>query len=491
MTSLSTAAFALPDHLAAKADPALIASRRAALRGDRGEPRPVDRRPVRPPRRRAQGARRHRPGGAGPRPGGPPADRPAAHPAPLRPGPVPGPHRRARTTREPVYVGRLGLTDSDGPSAAGRLALPRGRAVLRRDPRQPDGPGQPPPVPLDPRPDHRLLGRGVHRRTGSRGTPRSTTSPRSSPASAAAGRRGCATCSAPSRPTRTRSSARAPAAPSSSTAARAPARPSSRCTARRTCSTPTRGSGTAAAACCSSGRTSPYLAYVADVLPSLGEEGVQTCTLRDLVPEGATAAVEPDPEVARLKSSAEHGDARSSRPSGSTRSRRRKGMVVETHWADVWLSAADWAEAFEAPDPGTPHNEARDQVWEELLTILVDKHDDEDVPTPTCSGGRCSRTGSWPTAFNRAWPLLEADRPRRRPVVGAGLPAQVRALAQPGRGAGAAAAETPQAWTVSDLPLLDAARQRLGDPEASRRRRRQRGRRRRRARARWTGSSTT
>jgi superfamily I DNA/RNA helicase len=30
-----------------------------------------------------------------------------------------------------------------------------------------------------------------------------------------------------------------------------------------------------------------------------------------------------------------------------------------------------------------------------------------------------------------------------------------------------------RAWTVSDLPLLDAARQRLGDPEASRRRRRQ------------------
>jgi superfamily I DNA/RNA helicase len=30
----------------------------------------------------------------------------------------------------------------------------------------------------------------------------------------------------------------------------------------------------------------------------------------------------------------------------------------------------------------------------------------------------------------------------------------------------------PQAWTVSDLPFLDAARQRLGDPEASRRKRR-------------------
>ena len=49
----------------------------------------------------------------------------------------------------------------------------------------------------------------------------------------------------------------------------------------------------------------PYLAYVADVLPSLGEEGVQTCTLRDLVPEGAVAAVETDPNVARLKATAD------------------------------------------------------------------------------------------------------------------------------------------------------------------------------------------
>jgi hypothetical protein len=49
----------------------------------------------------------------------------------------------------------------------------------------------------------------------------------------------------------------------------------------------------------------PYLAYIADVLPSLGEEGVQTCTLRDLVTEGAAAALETDPEIARLKSSAD------------------------------------------------------------------------------------------------------------------------------------------------------------------------------------------
>ena len=53
------------------------------------------------------------------------------------------------------------------------------------------------------------------------------------------------------------------------------------------------------------GPSRPYLAYVSDVLPSLGEEDVQSCTLRDLVAEGATAAVEKDPEVARLKASAE------------------------------------------------------------------------------------------------------------------------------------------------------------------------------------------
>ncbi len=50
------------------------------------------------------------------------------------------------------------------------------------------------------------------------------------------------------------------------------------------------------------------------------------------------------------------------------------GMTVETAWTDVDVSADDWAEAFGAWEPGTPHNEAREQVREELLTILVDRH---------------------------------------------------------------------------------------------------------------------
>ena len=45
----------------------------------------------------------------------------------------------------------------------------------------------------------------------------------------------------------------------------------------------------------------PYLAYVGDVLPSLGEEGVRTCTVRDLVPESPDARAEDDDRVAALK----------------------------------------------------------------------------------------------------------------------------------------------------------------------------------------------
>src|SRR5690348_5726153 len=120
----------------------------------------------------------------------------------------------------------------------------------------------------------------------------------------------------------------------------------------------------------------PYLAYVADVLPSLGEEGVQTCTLRDLVPEGAAAAVETDPEVARLKSSADlvraiEAAVRFYEEPPST------AMRVETPWDDLRLTADDWAEAFAAREPGTPHNEGRERVWEELLTILTDQYDGE------------------------------------------------------------------------------------------------------------------
>ncbi len=212
----------------------------------------------------------------------------------------------------------------------------------------------------------------------------------------------------------------------------------------------------------------PYLAYVGDILPSLGEEGVQTCTLRDLVPEGAAAAIEADPDVARLKSSAGRVKAIET----AVRFYEKppaKGMMVETHWADIWLSAADWAEAFEAPEPGTAHNEARDQIWEALLTILMDSPGG-DVPADQLRKSLLQNR-ELHTAVNRAWPLIEAAD-----LVADlwSVPAYLRLCApwlSPDDVQQLQRADA-QAWTVSDLPLLDTARQRLGDPQASRRKRR-------------------
>ncbi|MFJ1786135.1 RNA polymerase recycling motor ATPase HelR [Streptomyces anulatus] len=212
----------------------------------------------------------------------------------------------------------------------------------------------------------------------------------------------------------------------------------------------------------------PYLGYVADVLPSLGEEGVLTCTLRDLVAEGAEAGAENDPEVARLKASADLVKA----VEPAVRFYEEPptaGVRVQTHWSDIWLSAADWASAFGAADPGTPHNEARDQVWEELLTILVDKHDG-DAPEEQLRAS-LRRNRELFALFDRAWPLVEAAD-----LVGDlwSVPAYLRKCAPwlTSEEVGRLQRPDAHAWTVSDLPLLDAARQRLGDPEASRRRRR-------------------
>ena len=122
---LTTSAFDLPDRLAAKADPALIAGdeQHFAAIAESLEQSIADL--SGPPRCRAQGARRHRPEGAGPGHGDPPADRSPAHPAPLRPGPVPRTHRQRGQPRARVH--RTAWPHRQrGPPAAARLALPRG-----------------------------------------------------------------------------------------------------------------------------------------------------------------------------------------------------------------------------------------------------------------------------------------------------------------------------------------------------------------------------
>ncbi|MGY1772621.1 RNA polymerase recycling motor ATPase HelR [Blastococcus sp. SYSU D00813] len=216
----------------------------------------------------------------------------------------------------------------------------------------------------------------------------------------------------------------------------------------------------------------PYLAYVADVLPGLGEEGVRTCTLRDLVPGGATAPPEDDAEAAALKASLHLVDA----VEAAVRFHEEppaRGTTVPTPWADVRITADDWAEAFAAPGPGAPHDEAREQVWDALLDVVVDLVVDADADVePGQVRAVVGRDRELRETLERAWPLLDAADvlgdlwtvPAYLRRCAPGLTAdQVRRLQR----------ADATAWTVSDLPLLDAARLRVGDPGAARRRQQQ------------------
>lgn len=224
----------------------------------------------------------------------------------------------------------------------------------------------------------------------------------------------------------------------------------------------------------------PYLAYVADVLPSLGEDGVLTATVRGLLPEGATAPAEADQRVADLKSRRDLVDA----VEPAVRLYEEppaEALLVETPWDEVWLYPEDWAEAFGAPDSGTPHNEAREDVWTALLQILVEAHSAATDP----NAARDGENGGPSTellyrsfesnrrlraAFARAWPVLRAEEivgdlftvpaylSRCAPTL---EPSEVRSLQR----------ADPQAWTLSDLPILDAARRRIGDPDTAWKRR--------------------
>ena len=328
-----------------------------------------------------------------------------------------------------------------GSPAAGRLALPGGRAVLRRDPRQPDGSGEPPQVPLDPGPDQRLLGRGVHRRRlrgaraalddqsafiaslGSSRSPRMRdvlgTIQADQDAIIRAGSRGALVVDG---------------GPGTGKTVVALHR-----TAYLLYSDPRLGHRRGGVLFV--GPHQPYLAYVADVLPSLGEEGVQTCTLRDLVPEGRRCGQRARPrrgpaEVVRGHGEGDRAGGQALRGAAHRRAwrSRRRGSTSG--------SAPPTGPRRSSRASGTPHNEARDQVWEELLAILVDKYDDEEV-SPDAAPPVAGPERRAAQRLHQGVAADRGDRPGRRPVGRAGVPAQVCSLARTRRGPEAAARGSP------------------------------------------------
>jgi len=215
----------------------------------------------------------------------------------------------------------------------------------------------------------------------------------------------------------------------------------------------------------------PYLRYVADVLPSLGEEDVLTCTLADLVPEGAHAVPESDPEVAALKA----GPTLVAAIEPAVALYEEAPEVAHLHesaWGPVQLEPEHFADAFEAVHPSTPHNLARDEIWEELAEIVLAQIDGGEDPDVEQVREELVADEELVAIVHRAWPLLEATD-----LVGDlfEVPAYLRrcapALSQ--QEVQLLQREQPRTWSAEDLPLLDAARYRLGDPGTDARRRRQ------------------
>lgn len=266
----------------------------------------------------------------------------------------------------------------------------------------------------------------------------------------------------------------------------------------------------------------PYLDYIDDVLPSLGEEGALVATLSDLVGGGAgDAPIEPDPDLRRIK-----GDARmASAIDAATALWERvpaTAKPVPTPWGPVPVSAAEWIEVFEASGGDLTHNAVHTAAWERLLELVAERVDatlrratgggddggaDGDADDRWSEGwGEASDDGfgdddpfaaeeefdaygrsvdEGPTravldaddelraAFARLWPLLDPAALLR----GLWVSPEMLAVCAPWltKGEIETLTSAPSAeWTDVDLPSLDAARQRVGDPADEVRRRRAR-----------------
>ncbi|MGP3533768.1 RNA polymerase recycling motor ATPase HelR [Microbacterium sp. RD1] len=214
-----------------------------------------------------------------------------------------------------------------------------------------------------------------------------------------------------------------------------------------------------------------YLAYVQNVLPSLGEDSVRLSTLRDLVPQGRLAVDEADARVAGIKAALDPAAVIAAAVAEYERPPQR-AIRLETPWADLWLTRDEWAELFDRADGATPHNPARDEVWEEIVEYLVDQVGDPEVP-PHAVRGWLRQDDELTGLFLAAWPIVA-------PVaVVARLWTDIDFFLRcaPHVSAADAAAlqrDDAHAWTVSDLPLLDEARRRIGGLDDLRRDRRAR-----------------
>lgn len=220
------------------------------------------------------------------------------------------------------------------------------------------------------------------------------------------------------------------------------------------------------------GPSRTFLRYIDQVLPSLGETGVVTATVSELVPGVVADGVEAD-DVARVKGHPGMADV----VARAVRARQRvpaEPQVVDVDGRRVTVLPSDVADAIaRARRTGKPHNLARVTFVREMLGRLADQY----VTTlggPVTPEDRAEireelrTTREIRIALNLAWMpltpqkviedlwakphLLEQAAPRLRP--------ELRRLLHRAPGS---------PWTAADVPLLDEAAELLGeDDQASR-----------------------
>ncbi|GAA2786446.1 RNA polymerase recycling motor ATPase HelR [Saccharopolyspora taberi] len=215
-----------------------------------------------------------------------------------------------------------------------------------------------------------------------------------------------------------------------------------------------------------------FLNHIGRVLPSLGESDVVFMTTGDLVPRLRVTA-EDTPEVARIKGSLKILDVLAAAVADRQRLPENP-LPVELSDVTVRIDAetAEWARQ-EARDSGLPHNEAR-AVFREIVTYVlteravarigrgwltrenreawedlrVDVHED------------LAESDQFIAALDELWPVLTPET-----LLGPLYESRERLRAA---GADEALLRTQgDAWTVSDVPLLDELADLLGQDKAA------------------------
>jgi DNA helicase IV len=207
-----------------------------------------------------------------------------------------------------------------------------------------------------------------------------------------------------------------------------------------------------------------FLRYIEQVLPSLGETGVLLSTLDRLLPDVVARGVEPD-QVAAVKADLRMADVVGA--AVTARQRIPKDPVVigfEAH--DLVLTPSDLAAArSRARRTRRRHNRARYTFAKHVLRLLVGRlaEVDEELSRERWVVRELMAHEGYRALVDDCWPRLSQADLVRGLLTSEGLAAAGGALLPHERRLLVRDPAAP--WTPADVPLLDEAWARLGDPE--------------------------